>query len=157
MSLQGNGLVYHSAPLGEEMELSGSMKLTVWLEMDVPDTDFAASVDEIRMDGSVIHLTDTTQRARYRLSRSEPQLVEVGKVLRYEVSTFRFNARRIPKGSRLRLTLMPPSPEFERNYGSGKPVERETVQDARVAHIRLYHDKRHRSTLEAPVTVIEPN
>ena len=154
MGIQGNGLVYHSAPLGEDVEFSGSIKLSVWLEMDVPDTDILANVDEVRIDGSIVHLSVAGMRARYRLSRTEARPVEMGKPLRYDFSTFPFNARRLAKGSRLRLTLAPPSPAFERNYNSGKAVEYETEKDAKVAHIRLLHDAQHRSVLELPVAAV---
>ncbi len=150
MGIQGNGLVYHTAPLDEEAELSGIAKLSLWLEMDVPDTDIQISLDEVRVDGSIVHLTDAMQRARYRESRSEPRLVEPGKLLRYEISSFWFDSRRLAKRSRLRLSLMPPSPDFERNYNSGNAVEHETAKDAKVAHVRLYHDAQHESTLEVP-------
>jgi uncharacterized protein len=88
MGIRGDGLVYHTAPLTEELEIAGSIKVTLWLQIDVPDTDFMVNADEVRLDGSVVHLADTTARARYRLSRAEAHLVEPGKVLRYDFATF---------------------------------------------------------------------
>jgi len=69
----------------------------------------------------------------------------------YDVVEWLVVARRVSRGSRLRLTLTPPLPDFERNYNSGKAVEHETANDARLAHVRLYHDGRHPSALEVPL------
>jgi hypothetical protein len=47
-------------------------------------------------------------RARYRRSLVQEELVEPGKIERYEFSTFTFFSRRIAKGSRLRLLICSP-------------------------------------------------
>jgi uncharacterized protein len=45
-------------------------------------------------------------RARYRKSQMRHQLIEPGEINRYEFRTFTFVARRVAKGSRLRLVLI---------------------------------------------------
>ncbi|HEV3205280.1 MAG TPA: CocE/NonD family hydrolase, partial [Gemmataceae bacterium] len=40
LNLFGNGLVYHSEPLEEPIEITGFLKFTCWIAMDAPDTDF---------------------------------------------------------------------------------------------------------------------
>ncbi len=40
---------------------------------------------------------------------------------------------------------------LEKNYNRGGRVEAESGKDAAVAHITLYHDSEHQSTLEIPV------
>src|SRR5205823_11526224 len=57
LNLYGNGVVYHSVPMEEDTEISGYLKLTLWLAMDVPDTDIGANVYEIQQDGTSIALT----------------------------------------------------------------------------------------------------
>ncbi len=42
LNLFGAGLVYHSEPFAEAAEVSGQVKLTLWMALDVPDTDFQA-------------------------------------------------------------------------------------------------------------------
>jgi len=69
---------------------------------------------------------------------------------RYEFN-FNFIARRIAKGSRLRLVLRAPRSLFiQRNYNSGGVVAQETPAQARVAHVKLLHDLQHPSVLEIP-------
>ena len=43
-NLFGNGAVYHSEPFEEATGLSGSVRLSLWIELNVPDTDIAATL-----------------------------------------------------------------------------------------------------------------
>jgi hypothetical protein len=45
----------------------------------------------------------------------------------------------------------PNSIQVEKNYNSGGVVAGESAEDARTAHIALYHDARHASFLELPI------
>jgi uncharacterized protein len=120
--------------------------------MDVPDTDFAAELDEILPNGTSVELTSDMLRARYRDSLTEEKLVKPGEINRYEFSGFTFFSRRVPKGSRLRLVLTSPnSIQLEKNYNSGGIVAEESGKDARTAHITLYHDAQHQSLLDLPI------
>ncbi len=79
MNTYGNGAIYHSEPFSEATEIAGFLKLTVWLAMDVPDTDLEADVFEILPSGDSIALTGATMRARYRESTRQEKLVTPGK------------------------------------------------------------------------------
>jgi putative CocE/NonD family hydrolase len=152
LNLYGNGLVYHSQPFEAETDLAGCLKLTAWISLDVPDTDFLAVVSEILPDGSHIQLSQDLLRARYRQSLRQETLVPPGDILPYEFSGFTFFARRLARGSRLRLVLSCPNSIFyQKNYNSGGVVAAESAKDARTAHITLYHDPEHPSCLEVPV------
>jgi putative CocE/NonD family hydrolase len=152
LNLFGNGLVYHSEPLGEDTEITGYVKFVAWIAIDVPDTDFAMEVNEIKLDGTSVLLTNDIQRARYRDSLTEEKLVKPGEINRYEFSGFTLFSRRVANGSRLRLVLVcPNSIGLEKNYNSGGVVAAESGKDARTAHITLYHDAEHASFLELPI------
>ncbi len=68
----GNGLIYHSEAFAADTEITGYLKLVAWIALNVPDTDFAVEVDEIKADGSSVQLTsdlirrDTAIRSRKR-------------------------------------------------------------------------------------------
>ena len=158
MNLFGNGLVYHSQPFADEMEITGYLRFVAWISMDVPDTDFEVSVYEIMPDGKSIFLTVDMLRARYRESLRQEQLVKPGSVNRYDFNGFYFFSRRLDKGSRLRLVLSNPkvrrdpfSIYWQKNYNSGGVVAEEFGKDARTAHITLYHDAEHPTFLEIPI------
>ena len=152
LNLNGSGVIYHSEPFVEDMEVTGYLKFVAWMSMDVPDTDFGVQVYEIQRDGASVLLTSDAMRARYRESPTKEKLVKPGEINRYEFNSFTFFSRRIAKGSRLRLILSCPNTiQLEKNYNSGGVVAEETAKDARTAHVTVYHDAAHPSSLEIPV------
>jgi hypothetical protein len=152
LNLFGNGLVYHSEPFDDDTEVTGYLRFVAWISLDVPDTDFAVEVDEIKPDGTSIQLTSDIMRARYRDSLVEERLVTPGEINRYEFNGFMFFSRRIAKWSRLRLVLTCPNTIYlEKNYNGGGVVAEESGKDARTAHVMVYHDKEHPSFLQIPI------
>jgi len=152
LNLFGNGLVYHTDPFPEATEVSGYVSLVIWMSLDVPDTDFQATLYEVLPDGSSVQLTADALRARYRESRRVEHLITPGKILPYTLDGFTFFSRRVSKGSRLRLLISSPnSIQLEKNFNSGGVVADETRRDARTAHVVLYHDPAHPSRLELPI------
>ncbi len=152
LNLFGEGAIYHSEPFPAATEITGFAKLTVWLTMDVPDSDLDADLYEILPDGSSVALSSATMRARYRNSLREASQVPAGKPERYTFDNFTFFSRRVSQGSRLRLVVHSiNSTGVEKNYNSGGVVAEETAKNARTAHISLLHDAEHPSALELPV------
>jgi len=150
-NLYGEALIYHGEPFVEATEVSGFPKLTIWLTMDVPDTDLGATLYEILPDGSSMQLSNATMRARYRDSLREEKAVPPGQPEKYVFDNFTFFSRQVAKGSRLRLVVGSlNTPSTEKNYNSGGVVTKETGKDARTAHIQLLHDADHPSALELP-------
>jgi predicted acyl esterase len=145
-------LVYHSAPFGTDTEITGYLKLVVWMALDVPDTDFQVRLSEIMFNGKNISLTSDLLRARYRESLRQEKLITPGEINRYEFNGFTFFSRRIARNSRLRLMISSPNSIYlQKNYNSGGVVAEESGRDARVAHVTLYHDAEHPSCLELPI------
>jgi putative CocE/NonD family hydrolase len=152
LNLNGAGLVYHTQPFERETEISGFPKLTLWVTMDVPDTDLKVELYEITAEGKSILLDDALLRTRYRESRRDPKLATPGQPTRIEFTRLRFMSRQLAKGSRVRLLVYSPNSIFlEKNYNSGGEVARETAKDARVAHLKLLHEPEHWSLLELPI------
>jgi uncharacterized protein len=149
---RGKLLVYHSAPFEKDTEISGFFKLSAWIGIDQPDTDFAVSISEIRPDGRSIVLTNDSMRARYRESTREPKLVATRAPQRYDFEHFTFVSRQVGKGSRLRLTIAPINSIFsEKNYNAPKPVAEQSMSDARAVTVTLFHDRAHPSALYVPL------
>jgi len=151
LALFGNGAVYHGEPFAAAAEITGFPKLTVWLSMDVPDTDLEAVLYEVLPDGGSVVLSAATMRARYRESLRQEKPVPIGKPEKYVFDNFTFFSRRVGRGSRLRLLVhCINSIGAEKNYNSGGVVADETAKDARTAHVTLLHDPAHPSALEIP-------
>jgi len=152
LNLFGNGAVYHSAAFSKATEITGWVKLKVWMSLNVPDTDFAVSLSEVLPNGKVIKLSWDFMRARYRESLREEKLIVPGEINQYTFDGFTFFSRRVAKGSRLRLIISCPNTIYlQKNYNSGGVVADETDKDAQTAQITLHHDAEHPSCLEIPV------
>jgi uncharacterized protein len=149
----GPKLIYQSPPLDRAIEVSGWMHLDVWLSMTVPDMDLAAVVYEVTPDGGTIYLGDSELRARYRRGVDQPpRLVQPGTVERYRFDRFHWFSRRLEKGSRLRLVMLPVNtPEWEKNYQTSGDPATEALDQARSGTLRLYAGRDHPSALVVPV------
>jgi uncharacterized protein len=152
VNLFEEGVVYHSEPFAAPTEVTGFAKLTLWLRMDVPDTDLEVDLYEILPDGGSVVLTGATMRARYRESLRTAKPVEAGKIEKYVFDNFTFFSRKIGQGSRLRLLVRSINTlGAEKNYNSGGVVAAETGKDAKTAHISVIHDPEHPCALELPI------
>jgi putative CocE/NonD family hydrolase len=152
LCIGNDGLVYHTEPLPNETPLIGCPKLTVWVSIDTPDTDLQADLYEIQPDGTSIALWSDIRRLRYRESLREAKLVKPGEIVKCEFAPGLFVARRLMKGSRLRLVVYSPNSIFwQKNYNSGGVVADETAKDARAARVKVYHDVQHASAIQLPL------
>ena len=152
LSIGADGLVYHTDPLPNEMPLVGCPSVTLWVSIDTPDTDLSADLYEIQPDGTSIALWDDVRRLRYRESLRQEKLVKPGEIVKCDFNPGLFVARRLMKGSRLRLVISSPNSIFlQKNYNSGGVVAEETAKDARTAHVQVYHNAAHASAVQLPL------
>jgi uncharacterized protein len=147
-----DGLVYHAEPLTKETLFVGCPKVSLWVSIDTPDTDLECSLYEIQPDGTSIALWSDIRRLRYRESLREGKLVKPGEIVKCDFDPGLFVARRLMKGSRLRLVVDSPNSIFwQKNYNSGGVVADETAKDAHTAHVKIYHDAEHASGIDLPL------
>jgi len=152
LSIGTDGLVYHSDPLPNEMPLVGCPQIALWVSIDTPDTDLSADLYEIQPDGTSIALWSDLRRLRYRESLRQEKLVKPGEIVKCDFAPGLFVARRLMKGSRLRLVISSSNSIFwQKNYNSGGVVADETAEDTRTAHIQVYHDTAHASLIQLPL------
>jgi uncharacterized protein len=152
LSIGKDGLVYHTDPLPNETPLVGCPALSLWLSIDTPDIDLECDLYEIQPDGSSIALWSDLRRLRYRESLREAKLVKPGEILRCDFNPGLFVARRLMKGSRLRLVVTAVnSILWQKNYCSGGVVAEETARDAHTCNVQVYHDAEHPSAIQLPL------
>jgi putative CocE/NonD family hydrolase len=152
LSIAKDGLVYHTDALPSETPFIGCPTVTLWVSIDTPDVDLSGHLYEVQPDGTSIILWSDTRRLRYRDSLREAKLVKPGEIVRCDFNPGLFVARRLMKGSRLRLVVSSPnSIQFQKNYCSGGVVAEETAKDARTCQVRVYHDATHPSTIQLPL------
>lgn len=142
-------LVYTSAPLEHDTEVTGHVTVELYAATTAPDTDFTAKLVDVRPDGYALNLCDGIVRARYRESRLTPSLIEPGKVYRYTIDLLA-TSNLFKKGHRIRLEISSSSfPQFDRNPNTGRPIHAET-QPVKAAQ-SIFHDRQFPSCLVLPV------
>ena len=142
---------FHSAPLARDTEIAGEMRLILACAADTPDFDLRAQVLMVQPDGSAVRLGEALRRARFRNSPFKQELLKPGQLVEIPFD-FNWTAWRIPQGARLRVSIAPlNSPDFQKNYNTGGRIGYEKIEDARIAHIKIYHDAEHASRLELPL------
>jgi uncharacterized protein len=152
LSIGRDGLVYHTEPLPNETPLIGCPALTLWLSIDTPDIDLECDLYEIQPDGTNVALWNDFRRLRYRDSLRESKRVNPGEIVRCDFNPGLFVARRLMKGSRLRLVVTAVnSILWQKNYGSGGAVAEETANDAHTCNVQVYHDAEHASAIQLPL------
>ena len=148
---QKEALVFQSAPLAQATEVAGHMRLKLIVQSDAPDFDLWAQVQMVKPDGSAVTLGQDIRRARFRDGFFKQELLQPGQTV---TIPFEFNwlAWRMAAGTRLRLVLMPlNSSDYQKNYNTGGRIGYEDPLAARVAHIKLFHDKVRASVLLLPL------
>ncbi len=153
-AFQKRAITFHSDPFSQDMEITGHIRLILECTADAPDFDLWAQVLMVRADGSTVRLGEDIRRARFRNSQFKEELIKPAQVVQIP---FEFNwlARRIPAGARLRLTIAPlNSPNYQKNYNTGGRIGYENIDDARIAHIRVFHDAKRPSELEIPLAAV---
>jgi putative CocE/NonD family hydrolase len=149
LSIGKDGLVYHTDPLPNETPLVGCPAVNLWVSIDTPDVDLECDLYEIQPDGTSIALWSDLRRLRYRESLHEAKLVKPGDIVRCDFNPGLFVARRLMKGSRLRLVVTAVnSIMWQKNYCSGGIVAEETAKDAHTCNVQIYHDAEHPSAIQ---------
>lgn len=143
-------LVFDSAPLERDTEVTGSIAAEIHLSSDAPDTDLWVRLLDVAPDGTALNLMSAgldVLRASYRNGRRE--LLEPGHV--YRLALDRLMTSHVFRADhRIRVQISATFfPAFSRNLHTGA---RETSSaDTRRATITIHHDRHHASRVVLPI------
>jgi hypothetical protein len=142
-------LVYTSPVLNQEIEVTGPVRVILYISTSANDTDFTAKLVDVEPDGRPLIVTDGIQRLRYRLSLLDPVFVKRNAPYRIGidagVTSYVFS-----RGHRLRLEVSSSNfPKFDRNLNSTQP----NADQKKIVKVRqtVFHDSRYRSAIILPV------
>jgi putative CocE/NonD family hydrolase len=128
-----NGFAFISDPFDEPVEISGLFSGEIKALINKKDMDIGLALYEVMPNGELFHLSYFTGRASYARDMSVRHLLTPGKVESIPFDRTRLVSRRLSKGSRLLLTLNVNKNAFAQiNYGTGKDVSDEDINDAKV-------------------------
>jgi len=152
-------LVFRTAPLDRDVEITGAIEALLWIASDCPDTDFTVKlIDEYPPnadypEGFAMNITDGILRCRYRDSWEKPSLMRAGKVYRVRVEAFP-TSNLFKAGHRIRIDISSSNfPHFDANPNTGEPEGR--AKTTRVATNSVFVDRSRPSHLILPVIPLE--
>ncbi|HEV8368798.1 MAG TPA: CocE/NonD family hydrolase, partial [Pyrinomonadaceae bacterium] len=142
-------LVFSTAPLARDVEVTGPVSLELYAATSAVDTDFTALLVDVDPSGYARFLTDGIVRARYRDGTSQASEVVPGKVYKYAIDLWA-TGNVFKAGHRIRLYISSSNfPRFNRNLNTGEPL----LGSSRLltAHQTIYHDVQYKSALILPI------
>jgi hypothetical protein len=147
-------LVYSTAPLDKDLEVTGQVKLILYAKSSAVDTDFTGKLVDVGPDGFARNVAEGILRARYRESTlGAAKLLKSGEVERYEIDLWS-TSNVFLKGHTIRLEVSSSNfPRFDRNLNTGvsAAASAKMVQ----ATNSVLHDDAHASVLVLPVVPAE--
>lgn len=128
---QSTGLNLVSEPFEEPTLISGSFAGEIHARINKKDFDLGVTLYEVTPDNQYFHLSYFVGRASFAKDRTTRTLLTPGKIETIPFSNTRLICKRIRKGSRLLVHLnVNKNPFSQLNYGTGKDVSEETINDA---------------------------
>lgn len=155
LSARRDVLVFQSAPLEEDLEVTGELEVKIWASSSAVDTDFTAKLIDVYPpsadwpEGFDLLLGDGIVRARFRESLKEEKLMEPGTVYPFTIRLYP-TSNVFKKGHRIRVDISSSNyPRFDLNPNTGEPLNahRRIVP----AENTLYHDADRPSQILLPV------
>jgi hypothetical protein len=142
-------LVYTSAPLKQDLEVTGPIRVVLYVSTSAPDTDFTAKLVDLFPNGEARNLTDGILRLRYRDGLEKLELAEPGKVYPLVIDAG-VTSNVFLAGHAIRVEISSSNfPRFDRNPNTGRAVADETT--LKKAQQMVYHSRQYPSHLLLPV------
>lgn len=155
LSARRDVLVYQTAPLAADLEVTGPVDVKLFASSSAVDTDFTAKLIDVYPPGEAfpagfdLNIADGIQRARYRNSLETAEAMRPGEV--YEMTVRMYPTSNVfKKGHRIRVDISSSNfPRFDVNPNTGEPLGRHRRMT--VATNRIFHAPGRASHVLLPV------
>jgi putative CocE/NonD family hydrolase len=138
-------LTYRTAPLGDDVEITGPVTVELWASTSAPSTDFTARLIEDFADGSVSQLC----QGIVRIGGTDARPLVSGAVYRHEIDLVATSVL-VKAGHRLRLEVSSSQyPTFDVNPNTGGRIADGAGTAPATQHV--FHDPRHPSRVILPI------
>ena len=142
-------LVYTSAPLSRDLEVTGPVRVVTYVATSANDTDFTAKLVDVEKDGRALAVCDGVQRLRYRLSLSKAVFVKRNSAYQISIDAG-VTSYVFFRGHRIRLEISSSNfPRFDRNLNSSGANANSTKSNK--AKQTVFHEKNYPSAIILPV------
>ena len=144
-------LVYSTAPMVADLEVTGPVTLELWAKSSAADTDFTAKLVDVEPDGFARNLTEGILRARFRDSQETPTLITPGQIYKLKIDLWA-TSNVFKKGHLVRLEISSSNfPRFDRNLNLGAMSYMGQETAGITATNGVLHDAEHPSVLILPM------
>ncbi len=148
-------IVFRTAPLPEEVEVTGVVRCRLWVSSSAIDTDFTVKLideypaNEDYPDGYALNLGDSILRMRYRDGFNTARFMEPGD--RYEIELrLQATSNVFAEGHCIRVDVSSSNfPHYDVNPNTGEPLGLNVGYA--VADQAIYHDQAHPSGIVLPI------
>jgi uncharacterized protein len=128
LAARNDVLVFETAPLTEDVEVTGELTVTLWASSNRTDTDFTAKLIDVvppnpdYPGGFAMNLEDGIVRARFRDGLGAEKLMQPGTIYQFTIRMYP-TSNVFKKGHRIRLDLSSSNfPRFDVNPNTGEPL-----------------------------------
>ena len=137
-----NGFNFISEPFEEPILVNGSFIGELKVSINKKDFDYGVTLYEVMPSGEYFHLSYIIGRASYANDIENRDLLEPNKIETIAFSNTHLVSKKLSKGSRLLVYInVNKNPFSELNYGTGKTVSEETIDDANEPlEVKWYND-----------------
>ena len=147
-------LVYTTPVLTEDLEVTGPVRLELYIASSAVDTDFTGKLVDVWPDGFAQNLTDGILRLRYRNSFEKPELIDPGDIHKIGIDLWA-TSNVFLAGHRIRLEVSSSNfPRFDRNLNTGECQAQATRMVK--ANNKVFHNAAHPSAIILPVVPSKP-
>lgn len=154
LSSRNDVLVFQTAPLAQEMEVTGRLIVNLWASSNSLDTDFTAKLIDVYPPstdfpaGVDLNIGDSIVRARYR-DGGKAELLEPGRAYEFTIEMYPTSIL-FQKGHRIRLDISSSNfPRFDVNPNTGEPLNQN--RRIQIAENTIYLDEQRPSRIILPV------
>lgn len=145
-------LVYTSAPLDQDVEVTGEVAAELYVRSTARDTDFSITLCDVYPDGSSINLSGLDAgylRMRYRNGFEKQELMTPNTVYKIRIGEL-YTSNLFKKGHRIRLQVTSSkAPLYDPNPNTGEDIA--TEKRLVPAHQTVEHSRQYPSHLILPV------
>jgi len=155
LSARADVVVFQTAPLEQDVEVTGRLVVKLWAGSDAKDTDFTVKLIDVYPPnpdypaGVDLNVADGIVRARYRESLKSARLLTGSGPREYTIEMYPTSLV-FGRGHRIRLDVSSSNfPRFDVNPNTGEPLNQ--GRRWRVAENAVYHDPLRASRIILPV------
>jgi hypothetical protein len=155
LSARNDVLVFRTAPLERDTEVTGRLIVKLWASSDAPDTDFTAKLIDVYPPnrdfpaGVDLNVGDSIVRGRYRNGPGKAQMLTPGQPYEFTIEMYPTSLV-FQRGHRIRLDISSSNfPRFDVNPNTGEPLNGN--RRWQIANNTVYLDAQRPSRILLPI------